>query len=166
MKLTEGIIPLNYNFNKQSQGTRGQQNQEYEPYLIKIHADRILKELDIKIENLIRGNMIQNLSEQTILILENSIENKVNEFLNQSTYVLSKNYQLLMPSYDVLEQKMKEFNTQCEKDNLTKSSYVAYNLDKRIIIPNPCGISNLVIGWVNVRSNVSINNQNIDMIFE
>lgn len=166
--MNEGIIPLNYNFNKQltKQQEYNQQNQEYEPYLIKIHANRILKELDTKIDNLIRGNMTQNLTCQSIDILENSIENKVNEFLNQSTYVLLKNYNLLLQSYDVLSQKITQFESNCKKNNLTKSIYVAYNLENRIIISNPSGIESIINTWVNRKSNTTMNNQNINMIFE
>ena len=166
MNLNEGIIPLNYNFNKQTSTQQAVQNQEYEPYLIKIHADRILKELDTKIDNLIRGNITQHLTRQSIDILENSIENKVNEFLNQSTYVLSKNYSLLLQSYDVLSQKIKRFESDCKKNNLTKSIYVAYNLENRIIISNPRGIESIINTWVNRKSNTTMNNQNINMILD
>ena len=149
MKLTyisEGIIPLNFNF-KAYTNSYNNYNNSINNKILQDNSYNVFNICINAINNLIIGNTTSTFNTTDTCLLENSIRNKIKEILDSCALSIIKQRILdLATNYVLLNQH--NYANDIKRYNLdTTNYYIGINLSNNIIKVNPKLLHNIISNW-------------------
>lgn len=166
IKLDEGIIPMNFNFNQAKQAMTKTIDNNINHHLLnpdavitpepdtklelerkyRMYARQLLNTVYNVITNMIKGHTSSSFNEDKAYLLEISIENKINEILNGHSQQINNEY-ILEELRNVQNITRIEYHTNIQRYGLNDLGKIAYNTNG-VIIVNPDFLYDIVQKWV------------------
>ena len=112
------------------------------------NANAIIEQCTNGINNLIIGNSKHGITQTDIIILENSITNRLYEILNRNCTLIDNNIILEQIRY-ATNMYYNEFCQNCIRNNIADTdNMLAYNSDTGTILFNPRYMVSIIESWV------------------